>query len=69
MGKKDRTVAITLEEQKDNSVDVFFGKQKFGKIITSENGIVAKLENGANIEGKSFDNVLELVISEYNLHN
>lgn len=69
MGKKDRTVAITIEEQKDNSVDVFFGKQKFGKIISNENGVIAKLENDTKLEGKSFDSVLELVISEYNLHN
>lgn len=69
MGKKDRTVPVTLEEQKNSSLDVLIGKQKFGQIVTNENEVIATLVNGFKIEGKSIDEVLGRMIAEYNLHS
>ncbi|CAH0418658.1 DUF2969 family protein [Periweissella ghanensis] len=69
MGKKDRTVPVTLEEQKNGALDVMIGKRKIGQITSKEDGVVAKFEDGGQLEGKSFDEVLGQVIAEYNLHS
>ncbi|CAH0417339.1 DUF2969 family protein [Periweissella fabaria] len=69
MGKKDRTVPVTLEEQKNGALDVMIGKQKVGQITVNENLVTAKFEDGSQLEGKNFDEVLGRVIAEYNLHS
>lgn len=45
------------------------GKRKIGQITSKEDGVVAKFEDGGQLEGKSFDEVLGRVIAEYNLHS
>lgn len=67
MAKKDKSISVNLEEQKDGVLQVFIGKKQVGEIKTKEN-IVAKLDNGLQFEGKTIDEVLAKVIAEYNLH-
>ncbi|MBM7543675.1 DUF2969 family protein [Periweissella beninensis] len=67
MAKKDKTIAVQLEEKPNNELAVVISKHEVGNIIPKDNGYLGKMGD-KKFDGLSIKIVLNQMIAEYNLH-
>ncbi|WP_373820055.1 DUF2969 family protein [Weissella soli] len=69
MASRNKAIDVEINDLGGNLSEVKINKVRLGTIDEAQNNIKVNFENKTAVTAKSFDEAVELLISEYNLHH